>query len=80
MTLLKLFYFIYFSLCPLKNGALGNLGFIRLAIVTLTAGIIIFGPQKNFRYTFMNLRKLFYFMNFSSCQLNKWSSGKIRLS
>ena len=28
-----------------KRGALGNLGYVRLAILTLMAGIKIFGPQ-----------------------------------
>ena len=39
---------------------MGNLGLVSLAVLTLTAGIKIFGPQKNLRYTFMTLLKLFY--------------------
>ena len=48
MTLLKLFYSTNFSSCQFKNGALGNLGSVRLAILILMAGIKIFGPQENF--------------------------------
>ena len=31
----------------LKNGAVGKLGLVRLAVLTLMAGIKMFGPQKN---------------------------------
>ena len=61
MILLTLFYFTNFSSCQLKNGALGNLGKVRLPVLTLTDGIKLFGPQKKFRYTFMTLLKLFIF-------------------
>merc|ERR1712081_119646 len=71
MILLKLFYFMIFSSCQLKKiGAQGNLGYVRLAVLTLTAGIEIFGPKKKlFSFTFMTLIKKFYFRNFSSCPL-----------
>ena len=63
-----------------KNGALGNLGEVRLVVLSLTAGITTFGPQKIFRYTFMTLLKLFDFMNFSACPFKKGSPGKLRLA
>ena len=62
MTLLKLIYFMKFSLCQFKKWSSGKL---RLAVLTLTAGIKVFGSQKIFRYTFMTLSKLFYFTIFS---------------
>ena len=79
MTLLKLFILCSFPRENSKNGELGNLWLVRLAVLSLTAGIKNFGSQKNFRYTFMVVLKLFYFMNFSSCLL-KNGAGKLRLS
>ena len=49
MTLLKLFYFMNFSSCPFKEQSTGKLGYVRLAVLTLTAEIKIFGPQKNLK-------------------------------
>ena len=50
----------------------------------LAAGNKIFWPQKIFRYTFMTLLKLFYFMNFSSCLYKNYEiyyrSARVQLS
>ena len=48
MTLLKHFILRTFLFVNSKKKALGNLGLLRLAVLTLTAGIKIFGPQKFF--------------------------------
>ena len=81
MTLLKLFCsWIFFCVLKKNPGALGNLGEDRLADSTHTARIKNFGPQKIFRYTIMTLLNFLYFMNFSSCQFKKWTTGKLRLS
>ena len=40
----------------------------------------LLGLNKIFRYIFMTLLKLFYFMIFSSCPFKKRSTGKPRLS
>ena len=79
MTLLKLFYFTNFSSCQLKKWSTGKFRFSQVSSFILMAGIKSFGPQKILRYTFMTLLKLFYFTNFSLCQLKKWSTGKLRL-
>ena len=80
MTQLKLFI-LQSVLCVIsKNRALGNLGSVRLAVLTLTAELKFLGLNKNFRDTFMPLLKPFYFTNFSLCQLEKWSTGKLRLA
>ena len=40
--------FLKFFILRTLLGALGNLGKVKLAVLILTAGIQIFGPQKNF--------------------------------
>ena len=48
MTLLKHFILRTFLCVNSKKEALGILGLLRLAVLTLITGIKIFGPQKNF--------------------------------
>ena len=63
MALLKLFYFMNFSFCQLKNRALRNLGKVSLAVLTLMAVIKNFGPQHFLSVIICDPSETFLFYN-----------------
>ena len=60
-----------FSSCPLKKLSTGKSNSVRLAVLTLTAGIEIFGPKKNVMYALITLLTLFLFYNLFFLSIKK---------